>query len=94
MVVGQGLIPGLAEVGNQGWDFAHRFSEQIARLLRKKLANERFAQKNERFAHLLIFGEQPDLFAHIAHYKRGNGQITLFFFKHTKNIQKNTILDF
>ena len=29
----------------------------------KKLANERFAQK-KRFAHSLIFGEQPERFAH------------------------------
>ena len=33
------------------------------------LANERFAQKNERFAHSLIFGERPERFAHIAHQK-------------------------
>ena len=30
----------------------------------KKWANERFAQKKERFAHLLIFGERPEQFAH------------------------------
>ena len=30
----------------------------------KKWANERFAQKNERFAHLLLFGEQPEWLAH------------------------------
>ena len=30
----------------------------------QKRANERFAQKNERFTHPLIFGEQPERFAH------------------------------
>ena len=45
----------------QGWEFAHRFSERIARFLPK---NEQVAQKNERFAHLLIFSEQPERFAH------------------------------
>ena len=34
----------------------------------KKWANELFAQKNERFAHWLIFGEWPELFAYIAHF--------------------------
>ena len=36
-----------------GWEFPHRFSEQIARFLQK---NERMSEslKNERFAHLLI----------------------------------------
>ena len=38
----------------QGWEFAHQFSEQITRFLRK----------NEQFAHLLIFGEWPERFAH------------------------------
>ena len=32
--------------------------------LPKNWANERFAQKKERFTHLLIFGEQPERFAH------------------------------
>ena len=38
----------------QGWEFANRFSEQIAHFLRK---NKRMSdsQKNEQFAHLLIF---------------------------------------
>ena len=45
----------------QGWEFAHLISERIARFLSK---NERFAQKNERFTHSLIFGEQPERFAH------------------------------
>ena len=49
----------------QGWEFAHPFSEQIAHLLRK---NERFAQKNERLAHSLIFVEQPERFTHIANF--------------------------
>ena len=30
----------------------------------KKWGNKRFAQKNERFTHLLIYGEQPERFAH------------------------------
>ncbi len=89
----------------QGWEFAHRFSERIARFLRK---NERmsdslkktsdslirsflvsdlsnsltsliFGEQPERFAHLLIFGEQPERFANIAHPKRGNEQIAHFF---------------
>ena len=30
----------------------------------KKWANERFARKNKRFTHSLIFGEQPERFAH------------------------------
>ena len=30
----------------------------------KKLANERFALKNERFPHSLIFGERLERFAH------------------------------
>ena len=46
----------------QGWEFAHQFSKRIARFLPK---NERMSDslKNERFAHLLIFGEQPERFA-------------------------------
>ena len=28
----------------QGWEFAHQFSERIARIFAKKSANERFAQ--------------------------------------------------
>ena len=35
----------------------------------EKLAHERFAQKNEWFAHSLIFGERPERFAHIAHFR-------------------------
>ena len=53
---------------------AHRLSERIARFLQKKMSNslkkrairsrkEQFAQKNEQFAHLLIFGERPEGFA-------------------------------
>ena len=54
-------------VFNQGWEFAHRFSERIARFLQNKLANERLAQKKviRSFAH---FCEQPEQFAHIAHF--------------------------
>ena len=35
----------------QGWEFAHLFSERIARFFAKKWANERFFQKREWFAH-------------------------------------------
>ena len=38
----------------QGWEFAHRFSEQIAC----------FFRKNERMRASLIFGEQPERFHH------------------------------
>ena len=58
----------------------------------QKRVNEQFAQKNERFAHLLIFGEQPEQFAHIAHPKRGNEQITHFLKKKPiQNMLKNKI---
>ena len=60
-----------AVVRSEGWEFAHLISERIAHFLFK---NERFAQKNVRFTHLLIFGEQNERFAHIAHQKRGNEQ--------------------
>ena len=88
----------------------------------KKWANERFVQKNEWFAHLLIFGERPEriahglsfvvcdlsdlltsiifgelpeLFAHIAHQKWGNERIAHFFKEKTYiNLLKNKILDF
>ena len=55
---------------NQGWEFAHLISEQIASFLVK---NERMSDllkkweirsKNERFTHLLIFGEWLEIFAH------------------------------
>ena len=48
-----------ARAGNSLIDF---LSESL--VFAKKLANERFAQKNERFAHLHIFGERPVRFAH------------------------------
>ena len=35
---------------------------------------------------LLIFGEQPEQFAYIAHWKRGNERITHFF--NLKNVYK------
>ena len=38
-------------------------------------------KKKELLAHLLIFGEQPERFAHIALYKRGNERITRFYKK-------------
>ena len=65
---------------SQGWEFAHRFSEQIARLLRK---NERMSDSLKKqaicsFAQFwwatwanrswfLIFGERPEQFAHNTH---------------------------
>ena len=64
----------------QGWEFAHRFSQRIARFC-KKWANEQFAQKNEPFAHLLIFGERTEQFPHIAHQKWGNEQIAHLYTK-------------
>ena len=62
----------------QGWEFAHRFSERIACFLRKKGANERFAQKKRVIRSFLVsslsdlltshfFGERPERFAHVAH---------------------------
>ena len=42
----------------QGWEFAHRFSERIARFLQK---NERMSKKT---SDSLIFGEQPEQLAH------------------------------
>ena len=49
----------------QGWEFAHRFSERIARFLPQ---NERMSdslKKKQQFAHLLNFSEQPEQrFAH------------------------------
>ena len=38
----------------QGWEFAHLFSEP----------NTGFLSKNEQMSDSLIFGEQPELFAH------------------------------
>ena len=63
----------------QGWEFAHRFSKRIARFLQKKMSERVIHSKNERFAHLLIFSEQPERFAHIALLKRGNERIAWFF---------------
>ena len=50
------MIPGLG-IRSSVFRANHAFFVQ-------KLANERFAQKNERFTHLLIFGERPERFAH------------------------------
>ena len=47
-----------------------------------------FGERTERFAHLLIFGEQPDWFAHIAHYWWANEGIARFL----KKVPKNMIL--
>ena len=48
----------------QGWKFTHRFLERIALFLQKNVWMSNSLKKNEWFAHLLIFGEQPELFAH------------------------------
>ena len=61
----------------QGWEFVHWFSERITRFLQKKRVNERCAQKNSDSLIFverpeltsLIFGEQPEQFAHIAQQK-------------------------
>ena len=54
------VYPGL---GIRSFDFRANRSFFV-----KKLANEQFTQKNERFTHWLIFGEQNEQFAHIAHF--------------------------
>ena len=48
-------------MNKQGWEFAHRFSEQIAHFLRK---NERMSDSLKKISNLLIFGEQHEQFAH------------------------------
>ena len=48
----------------QGWEFAHRFSERITHFLRKNERMSDLLRKNELLAHLFIFGEQPEWFAH------------------------------
>ena len=72
------------------WKFAHRFSEQIPHFLPNNEEMWNSLQKNERFAHSLIFGERPEGFAHDRSFlvsnlsdsltsltrKRGNEQIT------------------
>ena len=40
-----------------------QFFEQIARFFLSNKVNERFAQKNERFDHSLIYHEQPEQIA-------------------------------
>ena len=65
---------------NQGWEFAHRFSERITRFLRKNERMSNSLKKTEQCAHfwwatwanrsgLLIYGEQPERFANIAHLR-------------------------
>ena len=54
----------------QGWEFAHRFSEQIARFLQK---NERMSDLLKATSDLLIRsflvrGLSSEQFAHIAHF--------------------------
>ena len=73
-----------------GWEFARLFTERIARFLPK---NEQMSDSLNKTSDLftsLIFGEQPEQFAHIAHQKRGNELIAHFlnikktYIKHTK----------
>ena len=45
----------------QGWEFAHRISERITRFLPK---NERMRDSLKKMSDSLIFGEQPERFAH------------------------------
>ena len=53
---------------DQGWKFTHRFSERIARFLRKKERMSDLLKKPEPFAHSLIFVERPERSVHIAHF--------------------------
>ena len=78
----------------QGWEFAHQFSEQIARFLRKNERSERFAHglsflvsdlnrsflvsKLSNSLTSLNFGERPERFAHIAHKKEGISKLLIF----------------
>ena len=92
----------------QGWEIAHRFSEQIARFLQK---NERMSEslKNERFAHLLICSFLVSDFSDslmVAQFwwvtsanrswllilKEGTSKKRFLLKKRTKNVRKNTIL--
>ena len=52
----------------QGWEFAHLIFERIARFLSKYERMSDSLKKKERFTHSLIFGEQNERFAHIAHF--------------------------
>ena len=45
----------------QGWEFAHRFSERIARFWPK---NERMIDSLKKNSNSLIFGERPERFAY------------------------------
>ena len=45
----------------QGWEFAHLFSERIARFLSK---SEQMSDSLKKVSNLLIFGERPERFAH------------------------------
>ena len=49
---------------DQGWEFAHWFSERNACFLRK---NEQMSDSLKKTSNSLIFGEQPEQFSHIAH---------------------------
>ena len=62
----------------QGWEFAYRFSEQIACFLQK---NEQMSDslKNERFAHFLIFGERPARISHVCKATLPNPRKKLIF---------------
>ena len=46
---------------DQGLEFAHRFSERIARFLQK---NEQMSDSLKKTSDSLIFGERPERFAH------------------------------
>ena len=69
--------------------------------LPKTWANELFAQKSERFAYLLIFGERPEWFTHNCSFPlsdlsdrltslRGNVQIFCFFLENLQKCKKHT----
>ena len=74
---------------NQGWEFAHRFSGRIARFFEKNERTSDLLKKKRAihsFAHFgwatwanrswsLIFGGQPERFAHIAHFWWANWAI-------------------
>ena len=80
---------------NQGWEFAHQFSEPISRFLRKNELMSNLLKKNKRFAHSLIFGEQPERFAHSLSFLvsyLSDSLISLFknFFKNLQKMSKKT----
>ena len=68
----------------QGWEFAHRFlrkNEQMSDLLKKmsnSLIHSFLVIDLSDLLTLLIYGEQPERFAYIAHQKWGNERIAHF----------------